>query len=214
MENFLEAAQSLYNDGKWQESHGLLMNNWHRLTTDEEFAEAYRLAGWDLYYIGIKGLNDKQESLRVSKASFQAALGRTSDSKKRISILNGLPLPLWILSEQKEAWDVSDRAVREFLEEPSVWNTRAILCRWAKNFEESVKVCERVYETALARKDYRTAGHGKQNQGDALKELGLVTEAQDAYASAAGLYKTFEKETGQSAKLHIESVEKKLLALS
>jgi len=103
-----------------------------------------------------------------------------------------------------------DQAVKEFPDEPSIWNTRSILCRWAKNFEQAVNICEKVYITALARRDYRTAGHGKQNRADALRELGRVEEAKINYAAAIGLYKDFEKESGQSVAPHIEGATKKL----
>ncbi len=213
MGQFLEDAQELYNKGKWPESNQLIDKNFVNLTTTEETAEANRLQGWNWYYIGIKGLDNKQVSLEMSKAAFQAALSRSSDSKKRTSILNGLPLSLWILGEQKEAWQVSDQAVKEFPDEPSIWNTRSILCRWAKDFKKSIEVCEKTYETSLARQDYRTAGHAKQNRADALKELGRTEEARQEYQRANELYGHFEEITGQSAKFHIEGVEKKLASL-
>ncbi|PIR01872.1 MAG: hypothetical protein CO031_00460 [Candidatus Nealsonbacteria bacterium CG_4_9_14_0_2_um_filter_37_38] len=214
MAEVLEKAQKLYNDGKWQEAVTLLNESLSDLTKTEDIAEALRLKGWCFYYIGIKGPEEeKMEALRLSRNMFDVASRETSDAKKKLSIFNGLPLSLWILGDRNEAWRVSDQAVQGFPDEPSVWNTRSILCRWAKNFEESVKVCEKVYETALYRKDYRTAGHGKHNRADALKELGRTEEAKNDYAAAIGLYKDFEKETVQSAKFHIEGVEKKLLNL-
>ena len=213
MKESLEGAQKLYNEGKWLESNILIADYFDGLTTTEEMAEADRLRGWNYYYIGIKGLRDKQASLEMSKAAFQTALGRTADSKKKISIMNGLPLVHWILGKQEEAWKVSDQAIEEFPDEPSVWNTRSILFRWLKDFEASANVCEQVYEKALAKGDYRTAGHAKQNEADALKELGRVEEASDAYAAAIGCYRKFEKATGQSAQFHVDGVSKKMLAL-
>ena len=211
MVKVLEKAQELYNEGKWQESDELIFSNMSKLKEKEDFAEGLRLRGWNRYYLGIKGPEDhKGENLLISKGAFREALATTSDGKKKMSILNGLPLTLWILGEQKDAWQVSDQAVQEFPDEPSVWNTRSILCRWAKNFQESVKVCEKVYETASYRRDFRTAGHGKRNRGDALKELGQIKEAEKEYAAAIGLYKNFEKETGQSAEFHIKGAMEKL----
>ncbi|MFH1423894.1 MAG: hypothetical protein ABIG29_03030 [Candidatus Nealsonbacteria bacterium] len=208
----LAEAQKLYDEGKWRDSNSLIDLNESSLTTDEEIAEACRLRGWNWYYIGTKGLHDKQIGLQMSKEAFKQALDRTSDSKKKISILNGLPLSLWILEEQEEAWRISDKAIKEFPEEPSVWNTRSILFRWAKDFKGSVEVCEKVYEKALLKGDYRTAGHAKQNKADALKELGRNREAMDEYLEAIALYRQFEKATGQSAEFHIAGVRKKALA--
>ena len=169
-EKVLAEAQKLYNEGKWPESN--LLIDGLTIAEDEEMAEARRLRGWNYYYIGTKGLDDKQASLGRSKAAFQYALSITSDKKKKISIMNGLPLTFWVLGEQEWAWHLSDRAIEEFPDEPSVWNTRSILFRWAKDFKGSVEVCEQVYEKAMLKDDYRTAGNAKQNKADALKELG------------------------------------------
>ncbi|KKS89583.1 MAG: hypothetical protein UV65_C0031G0014 [Parcubacteria group bacterium GW2011_GWF2_43_11] len=210
-EKVLAEAQKLYNEGKWPESN--LLIDGLTIAEDEEMAEARRLRGWNYYYIGTKGLDDKQASLGRSKAAFQYALSITSDKKKKISIMNGLPLTFWVLGEQEWAWHLSDRAIEEFPDEPSVWNTRSILFRWAKDFKGSVEVCEQVYEKAMLKDDYRTAGNAKQNKADALKELGQINQARDEYASAIGLYKTFGERTGQSAQFHIDGVSKKMLAL-
>jgi len=211
MTKVLEDAQKLYNEGKWPEAVQLIGNNMADMDKEEEVAEAARIRGWCFYYMGIKGPEEeKQEMLKFSRGMFELALDKSADEKKRLSAFNGLPLPLWILGEREKAWEVSDRAVKEFPGEPSIWNTRSILCRWVKDFEQAIEICEKVYVTALARKDYRTAGHGKQNRGDALKELGRIEEAKNDYAVAIDLYKDFEKESGQSATPHIEGATKKL----
>ena len=214
MPEILEVAQKLYNEGKWKEAVIIIDDALPDLKEPENIAEAFRLKGWSRYYIGTKGLDDKQTSLQMSVKDFLTALDRTSESKVRISVLNGLPLSLWVLGEKDKAWQTSDHAIKEFPDEPSVWNTRAILCRWAKDFEQSVEVCEKVYVTALNSVDYRTAGHGKHNKADALKELNRIKEAEDEYAAAVGLYRKFEKTTGQSAKFHIDAVEKKMLEIA
>lgn len=214
MVKFLEEAQRLYNEGKWSEAVNLIGKNIVSLSNKEDMAEAARIRGWCFYYMGIKGPEEKkQEMLNFSRSAFEFVLNESSDEKRRLSAFNGLPLPLWILGENEKAWEVSDRAAKEFSAEPSVWNTRSILCRWAKDFEQAVEICEKVYITALQRMDYRTAGHGKQNRGDALKELGRVEEAKLDYAAAVGLYKDFEKESGQSAAPHIEGATKKLAGI-
>lgn len=214
-EKILAEAQKLYNEGKWREAFTLLQGYQTDFLEAEDIAESCRLAGWSLYYMATKGpVEEKRNLIELSSTMFSLALSRTSDTKKKTSILNGLPLSLWILEEREEAWGVSDQAMEEFPDESSVLNTRSILCRWAKKFEESVKICERVYETALAENDYRTAGHGKHNRADALKELGRTEEAKNDYAVAVGLYEQFEVATGQSAQFHIEGVKKKLLILN
>lgn len=216
MQEFLKEAQKLYNEGKWKESNQLINDNFHKLAdyTTEDVAEAWRLYGWNWYYIGIKGpAEEKRGNLLMSQAAFLLALTKGPDRKQKVSITNGLPLAFWILDYHTEAWQVSDQAVAELPDEPSVWNTRSILFRWAKNFEEAAKVSEKVYETALAKGDYRTAANGKHNKADALKEMGKIEEAKKEYAAAIELYKKFEETTGQSAKFHIEGVEKKLSTL-
>lgn len=214
MAEILEQAQKLYNEGRWEESDRLIEEAIPALKNQEDFVEALRLRGWNRYYLGIKGpVAHKEENLLISKIAFLKALGRTTDSKKRISILNGLPLALWNLEEGWDALATSISALAQFTKEPSIWNTAAILLRWAERAEDSIPVCERVYRTALARRDYRTAAHGKENKGDALKQYGRYKEAEVEYKRAEELYKKFEEKTGESAKFHIEGVEKKLLAL-
>lgn len=210
----LEKAQQLYNGGKWEGAIDTIEKNSKIFTNDTEVAEAGRLLGWSYYYLGIKGTEEgKRANLLLAEGAFKAALGKIKEGGTKISVMNGLPLVIWILGRKGEAWQLSDSATKEFPDEPSVWNTRSIFCRWAKKFEESTMVCEKVYETALAKEDYRTAGHGKHNKADALKELGRIDEARQEYNKALELYKKFEEITGQSAQFHIEGVKKKLSTL-
>jgi tetratricopeptide (TPR) repeat protein len=204
-EDIIEKAQSLYNKGKWQEAIDLIDTF---LTTDNEqiIAEGNRIKGWCYYYLGIKGdENKKIENLEESERHFRLALKKMKKEKGKISILNGLPLTLWILGKGGEAKLESFKATERFPQESSVWNTRSILFRWAKDFETSIELCEKVYETALAKKDFRTAGHGKQNKGDALKELGRIREAKKEYLEAKKMY---EKD-GESD-FHIKRVKEKI----
>jgi len=120
---------------------------------------------------------------------------------------------LWILGKKEEAKLESFKATEKFPQEPSVWNTRSILCRWAGDFETSVNVCERVYQTAVAKKDFRTAGHGKHNRGNALVKLGKIEEAKEEYEKAIKMYKKYEGKTGESAEFHLKSVRQKLATL-
>lgn len=214
MKEVLEKSLKLYNDGKFLEAIQLIEKNLANFVSDEDIAEANRIMGWSWYYLGIKGPEEEKiEKLFKSKGAFQTALDQTSNPEKRISIMNGLCLTLWVLGEREEALITNIVALSEFPNKASIWNTSSILIRWAKNPKAAVPVCEKVYQTALEAKDYRTAGHGKHNKADALKELGLIEEARKEYLAAIELYKRFERETGQSAKFHIEGVEKKLAAL-
>lgn len=214
IKEILEQAQRLFTEGKWLESNELIDQNLDNMKAPEDIAKAFRIKGWNWYYIGIKGSEKKKrESLLNAENSFRASQKKSARGQDYISVLNGFPLVLWILLKEEEAWKVSDRAIKEFPEEPSVWNTRGILLRWTKNYESGAWVGEKVYETALKKEDYRTAGHGKQNRGDALVALGKQEEARAEYLRALELYRQFEQATGQSAKFHIEGAEKKIAKL-
>lgn len=217
-EEILKEAQRLYNEGKWTEAVRLIVeNNNHISNSDnsEYMAEGLRISGWSFYYLGIKGSEEeKVKYLFLSTDAFAFALYWTDDDGKKISIANGISLAFWKFERQTYAWWFNNEAIKVFAAEPSVWNTRSILLRWEKRFEESVDVCEKVFETAVAKGDYRTAGHGKQNKADALKELGRIEEAKIEYLKAIELYKRFEQRTKESAKFHVEGVEKKLSKLN
>jgi len=209
--DLIEQAQKLYNEKKWKEAIDLLGT--FIPDTDKNEARAKRIEGWSFYYLGIKGPEAmKIANLVESKRLFEIVL-KKGQREEKISAFNGLPLALWILGEQNQAWQVSKQAVEEFPDIPSVWNTKAILCRWGKKFEEALEVNEKVYETALEKGDFRTAGHGKQNQGDALIQLRKTGEAEKEYREATQLYKDYQQISGESAAFHIESVEKKLSKL-
>ena len=153
------------------------------------------------------------ENLEKAEEYFELSLTGAKENKTKISALNGLPLVLWILGKKQEAKLESFKATEKFPQEPSIWNTRSILFRWAGDFETSVDLCEKVYQTAVAKKDFRTAGHGKHNRGDALVKLGKTTEAKEDYEKALKIYKKYEKKTGESASFHRERVQEKLSIL-
>jgi tetratricopeptide (TPR) repeat protein len=215
----LEEAQKIYADGKWSDSVSLLEKNMPFFLCGEDRAEANRILGWGYYYLGSKGITDKYLTLHKSKQSFEFALKLTRvDPKKKMSSMNGLPLALWILGVldqgyREAALMIAKHATEIFPKEPSVWNTRSILLRWAKEFRESIGVCVNVYQTALAKKDYVMAGHGKQNQGDSYRELGLIEVAKMSYLLALNMYEKAEL-GGKTVTAHIQSVNKKLAALS
>lgn len=206
----LKLAKKLYADGKYGESVALIEKNRVSLTSKEEIAEANRILGWDYYYISIKGpVTTKKGNLKLAELSFLEALNIRNKSRK-ISCLNGLPLVLWLLDKKAETWSVVGKAIALFPEEPSVWNTMAIVLRRDGDFAASIDVCEKVYKTALAKGDLRTAGHAKQNKADALREIGKTRRVKVEYRKAIGLYKKSERETGLSAEFHIKGVQEKL----
>lgn len=206
----IEDAQKLYNQGKWIEAINLL----ETLTTqnEEEIAVKHRIEAWCYYYIAItiKGEESlKLENLEKSEEYFRLALVGSKKEETIISALNGLVLVLWILGNKEEAWKISDEAIRRFKIEASVWNTRSILARWAKDFKKAIEVCEKVYETAKKVKDYRTAGHGKSNKASVYLELHNKKEALKEYLEAEQMY----LKDGKSD-FHLENVRKKIKELN
>lgn len=212
-EKILKNAQNLYHQEEWSKAIELLDT---LLTThdEQEVAEANRIRGWCYYYLGIKGDESKKnENLEKAEEHFKLSLAGVKENETKVSVLNGLPLVLWILGKKQEAKLESLKATEKFPQEPSIWNTRSILFRWAGDFEISVDVCEKVYQTAVAKKDFRTAGHGKHNRGNALVSLGKVEEAKKDYEKALEMYKKHEKKTGESASFHLKRVNEKLFSL-
>lgn len=216
---FLKKTQKLYDTDKKEEAKDLLRDAIGILIPEKSkyCIEARRQYGWIHYHLAIKIKDSeckKRATLMVAESSFEAAMPKvfTSDDKQAMSVFNGYPLVLWLLDKKSEAKTISNIAVNGFSMEPSVWNTKAILAKWEGNLEESVDVCERVAVTAEAKKEYITAGHGKQNQGDAFMALRLPTEAKNAYQMALSFYLKSEK-SGKKATMHIESVKKKITGL-
>ncbi|MFH1820448.1 MAG: hypothetical protein ABH805_00795 [Candidatus Nealsonbacteria bacterium] len=212
----LKKGQELYDAGEYIESEKIDNEVLLMSADDEEITEALRQQGWNRYYLAIKGpVDQKEESLKISEKAFWDALSKSKvkDPEKELSIFNGLPLAIWILGKKDEAWLVSDQATQRFSNEPSAWNTRGILCRWAKDFEQGVEIGEKVFQTALAKEDYRTAGHGKHNKADSLMQLDRVSQAEREYYAAVDLYKRFEEATGGKVQVHIEGVQEKLLKI-
>lgn len=216
----LKQAQELYNKGDRQKAINLLMNDEGEIFpifAGDELAEAEKTIGLCLYYIAIKDFREiedrKIETCAKAELFLRSALENTDDKDIRISAINFLPLVLWIQGKHDEAWQVSNSAISEFGDVPSIWNTSGILCNWSKQYEKSIEVFKMVYETALNIKDYRTAGHGKHNQGDAFEKLSRKEEAKEAYEEAKELYSKFEKESGQKATVHITGVSKKIALL-
>ncbi len=205
----LEEAEKLYRRGEYQKAYDLASPE--KTTTLEEFGEACRIRAWTLYYLAIKG-DDKNKLSNARDAVVYAedVIIYAEDNKQRLSAYNVLPLALWISGNEREAWMANDEALEEFYDEPSAWNTRSILARWAKDYEQGVIIGDRVTEIAVARGDFLTAGHGEQNKGDSLRVLGQISEACTAYRQALKQYRQHELITGNSATPHIASVEKKL----
>lgn len=215
----LAEAQRLYDSDRKSEAVDLLEKALGMIPLNSKYLiEALRQRGWTYYHLAIriKESNEQKENYLVtSLISFESVMLRIfrATQKQKISIFNGHPLVLWLLDEKDKAKQISNNAIELFPNEPSVWNTRAILLRWEKNFEESIDVCEKVAITAEAKEDYRTAGSGKQNKGDALRALGRNTEAKMEYEMALAFYK--KSEDDRPATIHIvDGVQRKILELS
>lgn len=213
----LNRAGKLYDEGKWQEAVQLIESRTFGAFSfvGEDLAEAKRIMGWSYYYLAIKEGPEDQKTDNLHKAAnaFRDSFNGTRDNKKRISITNGLPLVLWVQGEKNDAMEISEDAIKEFPDIPSIWNTRSILLRWGGGHQESVGVCQKVYETATVKEDFKTAGHGKHNKADALVKLERTDEAKKEYKIAIGLYRLHEETTGESAKFHIDGARGKLRAL-
>ncbi|XOB41169.1 MAG: tetratricopeptide repeat protein [Candidatus Nealsonbacteria bacterium] len=206
----IEDAQTLYNKGEWEKTIDFI-DMLFTSRDEQQVAEINRIKSWSYYYLAIKGDESlKSKNLEKAEECFRLALIKMEKKESIVSILNGLPLVLWIQGKRTEAWEISDKAINKFPETPSIWNTRGILCRWAKNFNEAVEVGQRVFETAVKVKDFRTAGHGKQNKADALVQSERIEEAKKDYIEAIKMYKKYEEKTEESALFHLKRVQEKL----
>jgi tetratricopeptide (TPR) repeat protein len=220
-EEILRQARDLYNKGQYRDAIEVIEKQGDPFGVFSRGAtiEAFRLLGWAYYYKGIKGPEkEKPAQMRLAEQCFVNALDildgwktlSPDEIEQKISVFNGYPLVLWILGQKKEALEFNAATIKEFPNRSSVWNTRSILFRWAGKHEESVAVCKKVSEIAATEENFRTAGHGKHNKGDALRTLGRIDEAKEVYHEALNFYKIFQKKTGESAKMHIEGCVKNL----
>ncbi len=199
-EKIIKEAEKLYNKGEWLKAIEMI----NTLTIHNE--QENRMKAWNYYYLAIKGDESyKMENLEKAEEYFELSLAGAKEDKTKVSVLSGLPLALWILGKEQEAWEISDKAIDKFPEESPIWNTRSILCRWAQDFEKAVEVCEKVYKTAIEIGDWKMAGHGKHNQGDALLKLGKEKEALESYREAEKMY----TKDGKSD-FHLKAVIKKI----
>ena len=218
IEEKIEEAKALYAKGDYEEAGRLaesLRNIYFGTINIEQFAETLRIEAWAYYYLRIKGSpDDKRVNVNYARTCAEQVLFYSKDTKRRLSAHNVLPLTLWILGEESRAWRASDEALEEFYDEPSAWNTRGILARWAKDYEQGVIIGDAVADKAMGKGDFLTAGHGQQNKGDALRALGRLSEACGAYKRALEQYCQHEFSTGGSATPHIASAEKKLAEVS
>jgi len=139
----LENAEKLYRQGKYREaiyaidlatiSQSTVILKWER-------AEAARIKAWASYYLAIKGdPNNKIGNAGDAVLYAKDVIAYAEDNKQRLSAYNVLPLALWISGDEDGAWIASDEALREFPNEPSAWNTRGILARWKKDYDQRGK---------------------------------------------------------------------------
>jgi len=89
-----------------------------------------------------------------------------------------------------------------------------------KKFGEAKKGCQEVFRASVLAGDFRTAGHGKHNEGDTIrleieetedevKKKELHRQALIAYRIAQAMYNLFERVTGEKATAHYESAGRK-----
>lgn len=207
--NKFRTIERIYNEGKWLEVTRLVEQALPYLTDKEDIAQAKTIKAWSLYYMGIKcPAGIKEKILDQAREDFFSALGQLSNRGKRLSVLNGLALVLWILKHRESARKINRQALISYPDDPSALNTLAILHRWNGDYEESLKICDKAYENAAANMDLKTVGKIKQNKAEALRAIGQTEHARMEYSSAISFYKRFEKTSGQSAKFHIEEVKR------
>ena len=109
------------------------MHNEIKSHDEQIVAERNTIKGWCYYYIGKGDENKKTENFENAEEYFRLALIKMKKTKGVVSILNGLPLVLWMQGKQTEAWEINDQAIRKFPETPSLWNTRSKLYGWANS---------------------------------------------------------------------------------
>lgn len=235
----LREADKAYNEKRYLDARNLISSRKEEFIKAGMGAVALRRWAWAAYYLGNEG-NPQWKKWIIENPVFyeeatkvgEEALSYEADSTVRVSILNVLPLSTrWTRDEKGEfkrqkAYLWSDRGIEEAKASgkpdliASALNTRNILLREDKKFEEAKKGCQEVFAVSLLAGDFRTAGHGKQNEGDTIrmeieetkdetKKKELHREALIAYRIAQAMYNLFERVTGEKATAHYESAGRK-----
>jgi len=231
----LDEADKAYNDKQYQESIDLVTKYFleSRGTTPDLNGRAQARVGWCLYYLGLQdnprrqeGIIDNPDNLLEAIKVWKNVLEYEINPKIRLSVLNGLPLALRFFNKPA-TYQWSDLGIQEAEAAGDdslvikAKNTKIVLLREDGKYAEARELAEEVYTLAVGIRDFRTAGHAKQNLGDTIRlELKntqkteaekrfLLVEAFQAYKIAEMKYNFFEAETGEKATAHIEAAQKK-----
>ena len=128
------SAQKLLKEKRYIEA--IKMTNNLKSHNEQMVAATNKIKGWCYYYAYKEDENKKTENLEKAEEHFRLALIKMKNIKGVISLLNGLPLVLWMQNKKEEAWEVMDKAIKEFPETVSLWNTRRKLYDLENNFNQ------------------------------------------------------------------------------
>lgn len=240
----LEKADVAYGKKRYLDSRDLIRRNKNNFIAIDGNTLVLALKRWQYaaYFMGNEGnprwkdwIIDNpifyEESVAVGEEAIKKFI-QLAEVEIRISVLNALALATrWTKDTEKkfrrqQSYSWSDQAILESktscrLDQVSVaLNTRSILLREDKRFDEAVRDCQEVFENSSLTSDFITAGHGKQNEGDTyrlmIKEIHdeqeiakLHLKACTAYKIAQAMYALCERISGKEVTAHYESAGRK-----
>jgi len=235
----LKEAERAYNEKRYLDARNLIKSRKDEFIKGGMGAVALRRWAWAAYYLGNEGNPEWKEGIikepifyEESARIGEEALSYEADSTIRVSVLNVLPLASrWTKDEKgefkrREAYRWSDQGIEEARASgkpdliSSTQNTRNVLLREDKEFDEAKRGCQEVFTASILAEDFRTAGHGKQNEGDTIRlkieeiddearKKELHREALIAYRTAQAMYALSERVSGEKATAHYQSAGRK-----
>ena len=218
-EDFLQKENELYDLGKWGEARQLLWKYRKKDLLPLQESERQRLLGWCCYYLGKKGIENKEKIGNEARKAFIKVLQLGEIPKDVDSALNGLPLVYYyLLKEPEKAIRISEKSVEKAKNRGQTLNTQGILKKEEGFIVDAVRVFSESYKTAKDFMDYRTSGHALNNKARTLMMLlpemkykgDLLKEIKYLFNDALKEYKNYERETDGSAKFHIADVYRKI----
>ncbi len=234
----LKEAEKAYNEKRYLDAENLIGARLEDFIKAGMGAVALRRSAWATYYLGNegnpqwkKGIIETPHFYELSQKVGEDALSYEPDPTVKVSILNVLPLSTrWVKRMgnflRHEAYSWSDQGIKEAMETgkpeliASAYNTRNILLREDRKFDEAKRGCREVFRISVLAGDFRTAGHGKQNEGDTIrleieetddeaKKKELHREALVVYREAQSMYSLYERVSSEKATAHYESAGRK-----
>lgn len=235
----LKEAEKAHNDKRYLDARNLIKEQKEGFIKSGMGAVALRRWAWAAYFLGNEGNPQWKKGVIENPVFYEEAakvggeaLMYEADSTVRVSILNVLSLSTrWTKGEKgefkrQEAYRWNDLGIEEAKVSgkpdliSSAQNTRNILLREDKNFGEAKKGCQEVFTASILAGDFRTAGHGKHNEGDTIrleieeisdevKKKDLHREALVVYRIAQAMYVLDERVSGEKATAHYESAGRK-----